>query len=166
MIKISLDLTEATKAEYDTYMGSRLRKSVVDGLARDLRGCEVLVESSGGPHSVQRVESLDEGPATNAGSGYAGNCRKEKFMTHVVTRPDGQPITVTFTAGIPGPFDGPCIFLLDDGSIHAGEVVRNSGTFPAGALSTTNTAGGIHEKFEIPLRRVIGWADARPRDRN
>jgi hypothetical protein len=55
--------------------------------------------------------------------------------------------------------------LLDDGSIHAGDVLRNSKTFPAGALSTTNPAGGLHEKFEIPLCRVIGWADAGRRDR-
>ncbi len=82
-----------------------------------------------------------------------------------VTRPDGQPVNVTFTAGLPGPFDGPCIFLLDDGSIHAGDVLRSSKTFPAGALSTTNPAGGLHEKFEIPLCRVIGWADAGRRDR-
>ena len=82
-----------------------------------------------------------------------------------VTRPDGQPVNVTFTAGLPGPFDGPCIYLLDDGSIHAGDVLRNSKTFPAGALSTTNPAGGLHEKFEIPLCRVIGWADASRRDR-
>ena len=75
-------------------------------------------------------------------------------------------VTVTFLDGLPGPFDGPCIFLLDDGSIHAGEVVRNSAIFAAGSLSTLNTAGGINEKFEIPLRRVIGWADASPRDRN
>lgn len=82
-----------------------------------------------------------------------------------VTRPDGQPVNVTFTAGLPGPFDGPCIFLLDDGSIHAGDVLRSSKTFPSGAISTTNPAGGLHEKFEIPLCRVIGWADAGRRDR-
>ncbi|WP_430446300.1 MAG: hypothetical protein ACQZ2J_01975 [Pseudomonas piscis] len=87
-------------------------------------------------------------------------------MTNVVARTDGQPVTVTFNIGLPGPCDGPCIFLLDDGSIHAGEVVRNSQTFPTGALSTTNASGGIHEAFEIPLRRVIGWADSSPRDRN
>lgn len=87
-------------------------------------------------------------------------------MTETVTRPNGQPVTVMFNAGLPGPFDSPCIFLLDDGSIHAGEVVRNSKTFPAGALSTTNPAGGIHEKFEVPLGRVLGWADASPQDRN
>ncbi len=77
---------------------------------------------------------------------------------------DGQPVTVTFKSGLPGPFDGPCIFLLDDGSIHAGEVLRSTATFPAGALSTTNPVGGIHEKFEIPLRRVLGWAYAGPRN--
>lgn len=62
MIKISLDLTEATKAEYDTYMASRLREYVVTELARDFRDCEVLVESSGGSHSVERVDSLDVDP--------------------------------------------------------------------------------------------------------
>jgi len=54
MIKISLDLTEATKAEYDSYMASGLREYMAKDLARDFRGCELLVESSGGPHSVER----------------------------------------------------------------------------------------------------------------
>lgn len=85
---------------------------------------------------------------------------------HAEKQSQVNQVSVTFLDGLPGPFDGPCIFLLDDGSIHAGEVVRNSAIFAAGSLSTMNTAGGINEKFEIPLRRVIGWADASPRDRN
>lgn len=35
-------------------MASSLRAYVVDALSSDLRGCEVLVESSGGPHSLER----------------------------------------------------------------------------------------------------------------
>ncbi|KZN20751.1 MULTISPECIES: hypothetical protein [Pseudomonas] len=86
-------------------------------------------------------------------------------MSNEAPRKDSQLFTVTFTAGLPGPFDGPCIFLMVDGSIHSGEVVRKTNTFPAGALRTTNPAGGFHEKFEIPLAKVIGWANAGPRDR-
>lgn len=60
MIKISIDLTEATKAEYDAYMASGLRKYIVtSGLALDFSGCDVLVEGSSCPHSVERVDSLD-----------------------------------------------------------------------------------------------------------
>lgn len=62
MIRISLDLSEATKAEYDTYMASRLRHYVVEELASDLFGCEVLVDGPHCPHSVERVDSLDVEP--------------------------------------------------------------------------------------------------------
>ncbi|VVO41864.1 hypothetical protein [Pseudomonas fluorescens] len=58
MIKISMDLSQATKAEYDTYMASRLRVYMVEEFASDFFGCEVQVESSGGPHSIERVDSL------------------------------------------------------------------------------------------------------------
>ena len=85
-------------------------------------------------------------------------------MNNQVTNQDGHAVTVNFTTGLPDSFAGPCIFITDDGSIHAGEIVRNSEAFPAGALSTTNPAGGFHEKFEIPLCRVIGWAHAGPRE--
>lgn len=76
-----------------------------------------------------------------------------------------QPRTLTFTAGLPGSMADSCVFLLDDGSIHAGAIIRNSKAFPAGALSTTNPAGGLHEIFDIPLHRVKGWANAGPTDR-
>lgn len=62
MIKITLDLSEATKAEYDTYMASGLRQFVVEKLATDLFGCEVLVDGPFCPHSVERVDSLDVDP--------------------------------------------------------------------------------------------------------
>jgi hypothetical protein len=58
MIKISLDLSQATKAEYDTYMASRLRVYLVEECASDFSDCDVQVESFGGPHSVERVDSL------------------------------------------------------------------------------------------------------------
>jgi len=74
--------------------------------------------------------------------------------------PDGRPFTVAFNEGLPPSGTGPCIFILDDGSIHAGAIVRNSDTFPSGALSTTNAVGLAHEPFDIPLHRVVGYADA------
>lgn len=85
-------------------------------------------------------------------------------MSNEVTRPDGQAVSISFTAGLPDAFDGPCIFLMADGSIHAGQVVRNSKIFCGGGLSTSNPVGGFHEIFEIPLGQVVGWADAGPRD--
>jgi len=47
-------------------------------------------------------------------------------MNDHLTQPDGQPVTVRFNEGLPGTQERPCIFLLDDGSIHAGVIVRNS----------------------------------------
>lgn len=81
-------------------------------------------------------------------------------MNNFVAGPDGRSVKVRFTPGLPGPFDGPCIFLLEDGSIHEGVVLASTPTFKSGALSTTNPVGGFHEKLEIPVRRVVGWADA------
>lgn len=81
-------------------------------------------------------------------------------LTKPLSGPDGQPFSVAFNEGLPPSGNGPCIFVLDDGSIHAGAIVRNSGTFPSGALCTTNSAGLVHEQFEIPLHRVVGYADA------
>lgn len=83
-------------------------------------------------------------------------------MSTEVTWPDGKPFAITFHEGRPGMDIGPCLYLLDDYSIHSGVIFRNTETFPDGALITTNPAGGFHEKFEIPLRRVIGWAFAGP----
>ncbi|MFK3607853.1 hypothetical protein A7D21_28520 [Pseudomonas sp. AP19] len=53
MIKIRLDLSSATKTEYDADIASRLRTFIQHELANDLSGCEVLVESSG-PHNDER----------------------------------------------------------------------------------------------------------------
>lgn len=77
----------------------------------------------------------------------------------MMNTPTDQPAlmrTVTFFPGLPGPQGGPCLFQLDDGSIHAGTVKRSTETFPSGALITTNMAGGPVEVFEIPLHRVVG----------
>lgn len=75
---------------------------------------------------------------------------------------EGKPFVLTFTKGIPPSASEVFLFLLDDGSIHEGVIDYTSKTFPQGAISTTNPIGGIHEKFEIPLRRVAGYASAAP----
>lgn len=85
-------------------------------------------------------------------------------MTEQILDPTGQAVTLSFTPGLPGPHDGPCLFILDDGSIHTGAIIYNSKTLRAGALSTTNPVGGFHEPFEIPLRKVIGYAYAGQRE--
>ena len=58
MIKIRLDLSQATKAEYETYMAYRLRVYMVEEFISDFFGCEVQVESSGVPHNIERVDSV------------------------------------------------------------------------------------------------------------
>ncbi|MGI0646813.1 hypothetical protein ACRCPS_17510 [Pseudomonas aeruginosa] len=88
----------------------------------------------------------------------------EQVSTEHVSDPAGQPVTVSFTPGLPGPHAGPCLFILDDGSIHTGAIVYDSEALRAGALSTTNPVGGFHEPFEIPLRKVIGYAYAGQRE--
>ena len=60
MITIRIDLTQATKAEYDTYVASPLRQYVITDLARDFTNCEVVVELSGGPHAVERLPNLEQ----------------------------------------------------------------------------------------------------------
>jgi hypothetical protein len=80
-------------------------------------------------------------------------------MCEDVKAPDGSKFTVSFKKGVPPAGSGPWIYLLDDGSIYSGAIVEST-TFPAGALSTTNPVGGFHEIFEIPLRRIIGYAFA------
>lgn len=81
-------------------------------------------------------------------------------MSEPLKHMDGEQFSLQFYKGLPPAFAGPCVFLLDDGSIHAGAIIHNSETFLDGALSTTNPVGGFHEKLEIPLRRVIGFAYA------
>lgn len=52
-----------------------------------------------------------------------------------------------------------CLFLLDDGSMHAGDLMP--GIEPGSqVLRTTNPAGGLQEKLDIPARRVQGYAFA------
>lgn len=76
---------------------------------------------------------------------------------------EGKPFVVTFIKGIPPSASEVFLFLLDDGSIHQGVIDYGSKTFPQGAVSTINSIGGFHEKFEIPLRRVAGYAYSAPR---
>ena len=48
---------------------------------------------------------------------------------------------------------------MDDGSMHAGELVP--GIEPGSqVLRTANPAGSLHEKLDIPTRRVQGYAFA------
>ena len=75
---------------------------------------------------------------------------------------EGKPFIVSFTKGIPPSASEVYLFLLDDGSVHQGVINFSSTVFPQGAISTTNPVGGFHEKFEIPLRRVAGYANAGP----
>jgi hypothetical protein len=84
----------------------------------------------------------------------------QQLTTQPLNGPDGKPFTVAFNQGLPPAGSGPCLFILDDGSIHSGAIVQNSKTFKNGALSTTLTAGSTFEQFEIPLHRVVGYADA------
>ena len=60
MIKITLDLSQATKAEYDTYMASGLHQFITTNLNTDLAGCQVEVNSPFCPHSVQRFASEED----------------------------------------------------------------------------------------------------------
>ena len=83
-------------------------------------------------------------------------------MSDQVVDSEGKPFVLTFTKGIPSSASEVFLFLLDDGSIHEGVIDYTSTTFPQGAISTTNPIGGFHEKFEIPLRRVAGYASAGP----
>ena len=83
-------------------------------------------------------------------------------MSDKVVDSEGKPFVVTFTKGIPPSASEVFLFLLDDGSIHQGVIDYASKTFPQGAISTTNPIGGFHEKLEIPLRRVAGYAFACP----
>jgi hypothetical protein len=84
-------------------------------------------------------------------------------MTSVKT-PDGVDFQLSFEAGLPGFGSGPNVFLMKDGSIHCGELVRvKYALAPSGesqVVRTTNPAGGFHEVFDIPASRVIGYAFA------
>lgn len=83
-------------------------------------------------------------------------------VSNQVVDAEGKPFALAFTKGIPPSASEVYLFLLDDGSIHQGVIDYSSTTFPQGAISTTNPVGGFHEKFEIPLRRVAGYASSSP----
>jgi hypothetical protein len=77
----------------------------------------------------------------------------------LVTSPGGKVFSVTFYRGLPPASIRPCLFLLDDGSMHAGDLVP--GVEPGSQLlRTTNPTVGLHEKLDIPVRRVQGYAFA------
>lgn len=81
-----------------------------------------------------------------------------------VKAPDGTNFTLNFTAGLPPAGAGPTIFLMKDGSIHAGDLVWiDNALSPTGksrVLRTTNPTGGLHEVFDVPESRIIGFAFA------
>lgn len=83
-------------------------------------------------------------------------------LSDQVVDSEGKPFVVTFTKGIPPSASEVYLFLLDDGSVHQGVIDYSSTVFTQGAVSTVNPVGGFHEKFEIPLRRVAGYASTGP----
>jgi len=95
-------------------------------------------------------------------SNYVVGNQAAQAVSDQVVDSEGKPFVLTFTKGIPSSASEVFLFLLDDGSIHEGVIDYTSTTFPQGAISTTNPIGGFHEKFEIPLRRVAGYASAGP----
>lgn len=74
--------------------------------------------------------------------------------------PSGEPLTLTFafTLGLPPLGMGQCLFLLDDGSVCAGVVVRDSKLFKGGALLTAGIEEGSYHTYEVPLRQVTTYA--------
>ncbi|WP_420170719.1 hypothetical protein ACN99C_26885 (plasmid) [Pseudomonas alloputida] len=84
-------------------------------------------------------------------------------MNDKVQNSDGTPFALTFIKGVPQGSDEVLLFLLDDGSIHQGVIIHRDNEFmEKRAVSTTNPVGGFHEKFEIPLQRVAGYAYCQP----
>jgi len=87
----------------------------------------------------------------------------DKTMTNLVKAPSGEMFTLSFTSGLPAG-GGPWLFVTRDGSIHAGEILWvDDALSPSGrnqVVRTTNPAGGLHSPFDIPVKRVIGYAFA------
>lgn len=58
------------------------------------------------------------------------------------------------------------MFLANDGSIHAGEIITvDNALSPTGfgkVLRTTNPFGGLHSVFDIAASKIIGHAFAGP----
>lgn len=81
---------------------------------------------------------------------------------NTVLHKDGRPISLTFTPGLAGAVaaPGPCLFLMKDGSVHAGDVLWAANVL---VLRTSNPAGGLHTVFDIPASQVLGFTSAGPR---
>lgn len=79
--------------------------------------------------------------------------------------PINQIFSISFEAGLPHG-EGPWLFLANDGSIHAGELLwTDNALSPTGksqVIRTTNPTGGLHAVFDIPASKVIGHAYAGP----
>lgn len=74
--------------------------------------------------------------------------------------PSAEPLTLSFafTPRLPPLGMGECLFVLEDGSVCAGIVVRDSKLFKGGALLTAGLEGGSYHAYEIPLRQVTAYA--------
>lgn len=79
-------------------------------------------------------------------------------MSEKVTR-DGEVFTLLFNKGLPPPLAGHLLFLLNDGSIHSGELIGKDGKR---VLRTTNPAGGLHTVIDISESRIDGYATCSP----
>ncbi|WP_054090096.1 hypothetical protein [Pseudomonas syringae group genomosp. 3] len=97
MIKLSIDLTAATKAEYDKYNESKLQQFLLNELSSDLAGCEVIVTASGGPHSIVRFKSTQDFEEST----YIISPKKPRALTEFVSF-FGSTILGTVCGGIIG----------------------------------------------------------------
>lgn len=84
----------------------------------------------------------------------------------IIAAPDGSAFSLSFKSGLPSSGEGPCLFLLQDGSVHCGELLWiKDAHIPSErrrVLRTTNPAGGLHTVFDVPAARILGYAFAGP----
>lgn len=75
---------------------------------------------------------------------------------------DGLTVSLTFTPGLEASLlsPSPCLYLMKDGSVHAGAIVWQD---DRQVLRTTNPVGGLHTVFDIPASQILGCTSAGPR---
>ncbi|WP_131815928.1 MULTISPECIES: hypothetical protein [Pseudomonas] len=139
-----MDLTDATKNEYDTYMGSRLREYVIGDLARDFRGCEVQIESAGGPHAIERCESREVGNSSHAGSDDIGNQKSKRLGPFPITERVGE-ILPSALLGV-----GLLFFVL--GFIYNQSEFTSSVCF---WIATASLLGGAGFAMQKPIKNTL-----------
>lgn len=76
-------------------------------------------------------------------------------MTDQVITASGDVFSLTFTKGLPTTLTGPNLYLLYDGSMAMGEIVKKDGK---DWLQTYNPAGMT--PMEIAANKIIGWTAA------